>query len=60
MSSFIDITTFNIEVDDMTSFDFLKSFNSELYEIGVKLEEDALNSPRAVTADATLFLDIVA
>ncbi|WP_292887866.1 hypothetical protein [Methanobrevibacter sp. UBA212] len=41
----------------MTSFDFLKSFNRDLYEIGVKLEEDALNSPRAVTADATLFLE---
>ena len=41
----------------MTNFDFLKSFNSELYEIGVKLEEDVLDSPRAVTADATLFLE---
>ena len=41
----------------MTNFDFLKNFNNELYEIGVKLEEDVLNSPRAVTADATLFLE---
>ena len=41
----------------MTNFDFLKNFNDELYEIGVKLEEDVLNSPRAVTADATLFLE---
>lgn len=41
----------------MTNFDFLKNFNNELYEIGMKLEEDVLNSPRAVTADATLFLE---
>ena len=41
----------------MTNFDFLKSFNSELYEIGIKLEEDVLDAPRAVTADATLFLE---
>ena len=41
----------------MTNFDFLKTFNNELYEIGVKLEEDVINSPRAVTADATLFLE---
>ncbi len=41
----------------MTNFDFLKSFNDELYEIGVKLEEDVLDAPRAVTADATLFLE---
>ena len=41
----------------MTNFDFLKNFNNELYEIGSKLEEDVLNSPRAVTADATLFLE---
>ena len=41
----------------MTNFDFLKNFNNELYEIGKKLEEDVLNSPRAVTADATLFLE---
>lgn len=41
----------------MTNFDFLKSFNNELYQIGVKLEEDVINSPRAVTADATLFLE---
>ena len=41
----------------MTSFDFLKNFNNELYEIAVKLEEDVLESPRAVTADATLFLE---
>ena len=41
----------------MTNFDFLKNFNNELYEIGIKLEEDVINSPRAVTADATLFLE---
>ena len=41
----------------MSNFDFLKSFNKELYEIGVKLEEDVINSPRAVTADATQFLE---
>ena len=41
----------------MSNFDFLKNFNNELYELGVKLEEDVLNSPRAVTADATLFLE---
>ncbi len=41
----------------MSNFDFLKGFNNELYEIGVKLEEDVINSPRAVTADATLFLE---
>ena len=41
----------------MTNFDFLKNFNNELYEIGKKLEEDVLESPRAVTADATLFLE---
>ena len=41
----------------MTNFDFLKEFNKELYEIGIKLEEDVLESPRAVTADATLFLE---
>lgn len=41
----------------MTNFDFLKNFNRELYEWGVKLEEDVINSPRAVTADATLFLE---
>lgn len=41
----------------MTNFDFLKGFNEELYEIGEKLEEDVINSPRAVTADATLFLE---
>lgn len=41
----------------MTNFDFLKGFNNELYQIGVKLEEDVINSPRAVTADATLFLE---
>ena len=41
----------------MTNFDFLKNFNEELYEIGTKLEEDVINSPRAVTADATLFLE---
>ena len=41
----------------MSNFDFLKGFNHELYDIGVKLEDDVLNSPRAVTADATLFLE---
>ena len=41
----------------MSNFDFLKSFNEELYEIGVKMESDVINSPRAVTADATLFLE---
>ena len=41
----------------MTNFDFLKNFNKELYEIGVKLEEDVIGSPRAVTADATVFLE---
>ena len=41
----------------MSNFDFLKGFNPELYDIGVKLESDVLNSPRAVTADATLFLE---
>ena len=41
----------------MTNFDYLKNFNDELYEIGRKLEEDVINSPRAVTADATLFLE---
>ena len=40
----------------MSTFDFLKKFNEELYEIGNKLEEDVINSPRAVPADATLFL----
>ncbi|WP_298521347.1 hypothetical protein [uncultured Methanobrevibacter sp.] len=43
----------------MSNFDFLKSFNQELYDIGVKLEDDVLNSPRAVTADATLFLETI-
>ena len=41
----------------MSNFDFLKNFNKELYEIGRKLEEDVIESPRAVTADATLFLE---
>ena len=41
----------------MTNFDFLKNFNNDLYELGAKLEEDVINSPRAVTADATLFLE---
>lgn len=41
----------------MSNFDFLKNFNDELYKLGVKLEEDVLESPRAVTADATLFLE---
>jgi len=41
----------------MTNFDFLKDFNNDLFEIGVKLESDVLNSPRAVTADTTLFLE---
>lgn len=41
----------------MSNFDFLEGFNDELYDIGVKLEDDVLNSPRAVPADATLFLE---
>ena len=41
----------------MSNFDFLKGFNKELHELGVKLEDDVINSPRAVTADATLFLE---
>ncbi|WP_458453069.1 hypothetical protein [Methanobrevibacter sp.] len=41
----------------MSNFDFLKNFNNELYKLGMKLEEDVLESPRAVTADATLFLE---
>lgn len=41
----------------MSNFDYLKNFNEELYEIGVKLEEDTIESPRAVTADATIFLE---
>ena len=41
----------------MSNFDFLEGFNEELYDIGVKLEDDVLNSPRAVPADATLFLE---
>ena len=41
----------------MSNFDFLKNFNDDLYELGVKLEGDVINSPRAVTADATLFLE---
>lgn len=41
----------------MSNFDFLKNINNELYEIGNKLEEDVINSPRAVTADATQFLE---
>lgn len=41
----------------MTNFDFLKDFNNDLYQIGIKLEEDTISSPRAVTADATLFLE---
>ncbi|WP_458405862.1 hypothetical protein [Methanobrevibacter sp.] len=41
----------------MSNFDFLKNFNNELYKIGTKLEDDAIESPRAVTADATLFLE---
>ena len=41
----------------MSNFDFLKNFNEELYDIGVKMEDDVINSPRAVTADATLFLE---
>ena len=43
----------------MSNFDFLKNINEELYEIGIKLEEDVLKAPRAVTADATLFLEIL-
>ena len=41
----------------MSNFDFLKNFNKELYEIGMKLEVDVIESPRAVPADATLFLE---
>lgn len=41
----------------MSNFDFLKNFNKELYEIGLKLEDDVIESPRAVTADATQFLE---
>lgn len=41
----------------MSNFDFLKDFNNELYEIGNRLEKDVLMSPRAVTADATIFLE---
>jgi len=41
----------------MTNFEFLKNINKELYEIGKKLEKDVINSPRAVTADATIFLE---
>ena len=41
----------------MSNFDFLKNFNEELYERGLKLEEDVIESPRAVTADATMFLE---
>ena len=41
----------------MTNFDFFFFFNNDLYELGAKLEEDVINSPRAVTADATLFLE---
>ena len=43
----------------MSNFDFLKNFNKELYEIGLRLEDDVVNSPRAVTADATQFLEIL-
>ena len=43
----------------MSNFDFLKNFNNELYELGLKLEEDVIEAPRAVTADATLFLEIL-
>ena len=41
----------------MSNFDFLKKFNNDLYNIGNKLEEDVIESPRAVPADATLFLE---
>ena len=41
----------------MSNFDYLKNINEELYEIGLKLEEDVIKAPRAVTADATLFLE---
>lgn len=41
----------------MSNFDFLKDFNNELYEIGVNLEKDVITTPRAVTADATIFLE---
>ena len=41
----------------MSNFDFLKNFNPHLCEMGEKLESDVIKSPRAVTADATLFLE---
>ena len=41
----------------MSNFDFLKNFDKELYEICIKLEDDVIESPRAVTADATQFLE---
>jgi len=41
----------------MSNFDFLKKFSEELYRIGVKLEDDVLESPRAATVDATQFLE---
>ena len=41
----------------MSNFDFLKNFNPHLCDIGTKLENDVIKSPRAVTADATLFLE---
>ena len=41
----------------MSNFNFLKNFNRELFEIGERLEIDVKTSPRAVPADATLFLE---
>lgn len=41
----------------MSNFDFLKNINKDLCMIGNKLEEDVIDSPRAVPADATLFLE---
>ncbi|SDA46230.1 hypothetical protein [Methanobrevibacter millerae] len=43
----------------MSNFDFLKTFNNDLYKIGVRLEDDVQTSPRAVTADATTFLELL-
>ena len=43
----------------MSNFDFLKTFNDDLYKIGVRLEDDVQTSPRAVTADATTFLELL-
>ena len=43
----------------MSNFDFLEGFNNDLYKIGVRLEDDVQTSPRAVTADATTFLELL-